>query len=115
MYSFFFHTRRMCTILCVVFAWIVLFTVTSRDSEIGRVCTYRLIDGWRFHNFLANATMIAYVTKITLSSVVLFGSAIFMTSVKTSVKYCSCSSVGMRSINGSTAFMVSDIKNTQTH
>jgi len=115
MYSFFFHTRRMCTILCVVFAWIVLFTVTSRDSEIGRVCTYRLIDGWRFHNFLANATMIAYVTKITLSSVVLFGSAIFMTSVKTSVKYCSCSSLGIRSKNGSTAFMVSDIKKTQTH
>jgi len=96
--------------LCAVFAWVLWCIVTNRDSEIGRVCTHRPIDGWSFHNFLANANKSAYLNVITLSSVVLFVSASFMNSVKKSVIYCSCSSLGMRSRNGLTAVMASDIK-----
>ena len=56
--------------------------------------------------------MSPYLSEKTPSSVLLFCSPIliFMYSVMQSVMYCSCSSLGMRSINGLTAFMVSDIK-----
>ena len=101
----------MCTFLCAVFAWIVWCIVTSRDSEIGRVCTHRPIDGWRFHNFLANATMRPYLYEITMSSVVLFVSGIFMNSAIKPVIYCSCSSLGMRLRNGLTDVKASKKKN----
>ena len=102
----------MCTILCEVFVWVVGCTVTSRVSEICRVCTHRPIDGWRFHNFLANATMRPYLYEITMSSVVLFVSDSFINSVKKSVIYFSCSSLGMRSRNGSTAVKAPGINKT---
>jgi hypothetical protein len=54
--------------------------------------------------------MSPYLNETTPLSVVLFLSGIFMNSVTKSAIYCSCSSLGMRSINGLIAFMESDIK-----
>ena len=72
--------------------------------------THLPIDCWRFHDFLAKATRSPYLNVITMSSVVLFVSVIFMNSEKKSVIYCSCSSLGMRSRNGLTAIMEPTIK-----
>ena len=80
--------------------------IASRASEIGHICTYRPTDGGSFHVFLANVTMILYVTELTSSSVVLFVHAIFMNSVV----YCSCSSLGMRSRIGLDALTASNIQ-----
>ena len=99
----------MCIILCAVFAWVVGCIVTSRASEIGRICTWIPMDAWSFHDFLANVTMSPYLNEI-MPSVVLSVSGNFMNSVKRSVIYCSGSSVGMRSRNGLTVIMASDIK-----
>ena len=100
----------MCTILCAVFAWFVGCIVTSRVSEIGGNCRQLPIDGWSFHDFLANATMRTYFIGIPPSSVVLFVSGFFMNSIIKSAIYCLCSSLGMRSRNVSTAFKLSDKK-----
>ena len=86
-----------------------------RDWSYLHIASYRcleLIDGWCFHVFLANTTMNLYLKKTTTSSVFFFFSTISVStnSVKKSVMYCSCSSLGMRETNGLTAFMASDIK-----
>ena len=58
-----------------------------------------------------------YLSKITPSSDLLFLSANFLSiiSVKKSVIYCSCSSLGMRLRNGLTAFRKPDIKKKHKH
>jgi len=102
----------MCTVLCcgVCVGCLAVF-IASQASEIGRIFTQRPIDGWSFHVFFANATTSPYFNEIPPSSG-LFCSPIFtfINSVTRSVMYCSCSSLGMRSINGLTDFKRSDIK-----
>ena len=105
------HTHTVDSFVCCVCVGCLAVFIASRASEIGRICTKRPIDVWRFHVFLANATTIPYLNKIPPSSV-FFCSPIFtfITSFTWSVRYCSCSSLGMRSMNGLVDFMVSDIK-----
>jgi hypothetical protein len=69
--AFLFHVRIVCTILGAVCAWIVGCIVTSRASEVGRNCTWRSVDGWSFHVFVAYATVNSYVPEIMSSSIVL--------------------------------------------
>jgi len=54
---------------------------------MGGTCTCCPIDGWRFHDFLAKATVSPYLDEIMPSSEVLFISGIFTNSVIQSVIY----------------------------
>jgi hypothetical protein len=98
------------------YRWLELTDVWSLQMA-GAYRWLELIDGWSFHVFLANATMSLYLSKTTPSSVYFFVSAtsVSIKSVKKSVIYCSCSSLGMLPTHGLTAFKVSDIKRTQLY
>ena len=105
------HTHTVDSFVCGVSVDSLAVFIASRASNIVHICTQRPINGWNFHVFLANATTSPYLNEIPPLSL-LFCSPIFtfINSVTRSVIYCSCSSLGMRSINGLTASMVSDIK-----
>jgi hypothetical protein len=98
------HTKTVHNFVCGVVVGLGC-NVASRASEICPNCTQHRIDGWSFHVFLANATIILYLCEITPSASPIF---CFINFVK-SVRYCSCSSLGMRLRNGLTAFRISDI------
>ena len=108
----FFHARRVCTILCAVFAWVVGYIFANLASEVSHIFTQSPIDGRSFHIFLANAKMITYFNRVTPSSALVSVSVLpsFFNSLMMSVRYCSCCSLGRRTRNGSSAFMKSNIK-----
>ena len=94
------HKKSVHNFVCGVCVDCRLHCYQPRSRFGSYLHIFIVLDGWSFHDFLANATMNTYLNVVTTSLVVLFVSASFMNSVKTSVIYSSCSSLGMHPRNG---------------